>query len=81
MKFTYIGEAPNGEIEQYGNVFRPNEPVDVTDEAAIEKLKAHKFFEAVNDSDAPATKNKGGRPKKIVTEQPESENDGDANGN
>jgi hypothetical protein len=76
MKFRYIGEAPNGPIEQYGHVFAPGELVDVTDEAAIGKLKAHKFFEA--DGDGSSMKNKGGRPRKLATT--ESETDGNAIG-
>lgn len=76
MKFKYTGEAPNGPIEQYGHTFAQGESVDVTDETAIAKFKAHKFFEA-DGEDAPA-KNKGGRPKKTITA--ESETDGNADG-
>jgi hypothetical protein len=75
MKFRYIGEAPNGPIEQYGYTFTPGEAVDVTDEAAVRKLKVHKFFEA--ESDGASLKNKGGRMRKSATE---SDTDGNAIG-
>lgn len=71
MKFRYIGEAPNGPIEQYGHIFTPGEAVEVTDETAVRKLKAHKFFEA--DSDDAPVRNKGGRSRKV-------ESDGDTIG-
>lgn len=52
MKFIYTGEAPTGSIRQYDHDFVPGEPVEVTDPTAIEKLKSHKFFDAVEE---PAT--------------------------
>lgn len=41
MKFMYVGE---GTTEAFGIVFNAGEPVEVTDEYAIRKLKAHHLF-------------------------------------
>lgn len=49
-KFRYIGEAPNGSIEQYGVTFKPGEASEVTDALAIRKLSGNPFFEAVADA-------------------------------
>lgn len=65
MKFKYIGEYPDGQIEQYGVVFKAGEASDVDDEWAVRKLLGNPFFEAVGETDE-APKNKGGRPRKMV---------------
>ena len=78
MKFRYTGEAPEGQIEQYGVVFRPGEVSDVEDAFAIAKLKGNAFFEAVGDEptvDEPVKK-RPGRPKKDMTH--DKPDDGDA---
>lgn len=65
MKFRYIGECPEGTITQYDVTFRPGEASEVTDETAIRKLSANRFFEAVDAAPAEAEKRGPGRPPKV----------------
>ena len=50
MKFMYIGE---GETEAFGTKFKAGEAVEVTDEHAIRKLKAHHLFTHNEEPEAP----------------------------
>ncbi len=73
MKFKFIGTEPS---DFMGFQWYPGTEHDVTDEHAVKKLSGSVLFECV--SGAEPVKNKGGRPKKVVT--PESEpNVDDAN--
>lgn len=55
----YLDEA-TPHVEWLGYAFTAGVPVDVTDEAHLEMIKANSFF-ALDDSDA-ATKPRRGRP-------------------
>jgi hypothetical protein len=65
MRFRYVGEAPDGSIEQYGYRFTPGQETDVSDEGAIRKLSGNRFFVAAGESveDVPAPKRRGRPPK------------------
>lgn len=71
MKFTYIGEAPAGEIELYGFIWKPNLPVDVSGAEAwvVDRLSRHPFFVTgdVKPVEQPPVKRGPGRPPKVVT--------------
>ena len=70
MRFRYIGEAPNGSIEQYGVRFIPGQASEVTDELAVKKLLGNRFFEALGQdvpTDHPQPKRRG-RPPKVRPE-------------
>lgn len=64
MKFTYIGEAPNGFIELYGARFVPGEAVEVTDAMAMRKLGNHSLFVASSEPTAPAEPEPKRKPRK-----------------
>lgn len=66
MIFRFIGQEMS---EIFGFKWFPGTEHDVTDEHAIKKLTGSALFDGV--SEAEPVKNKGGRPKKVVT--PESE--------
>jgi hypothetical protein len=81
MKFVYVGEAPNGSIQQYGYTFTPGQMVEVDDPAVAAKLARNHFFKqarrvvaaaepAEPEQEAPKPK---GRPKKV---KPEDNGDG-----
>lgn len=66
MKFKYVGEAPDGFIEQYGARFVPGQATDVTEEWAIAKLLGNRFFVVADEGEAPPKRR--GRPPKIKPE-------------
>lgn len=68
MRFRYVGEAPNGSIEQYGYKFTPGQETDVADEFAIRKLSGNPAFVAVGEpvEDVPAPKRRGRPPNKVA---------------
>lgn len=75
MKFKYIGDEIT---EWFGLKWLPNEAHDVTDAHAIGKLTNSALFEVVSDAvtfEALPPKNKGGRPRKIVTVEAEPNGD------
>lgn len=61
MRFRFIGNGDNdpGKVTLAGVEFPKGEPVDVTSEWLIDKLKSNSHFEAVR-----------GRPKKDDQDQP-----------
>lgn len=75
MNFKYIGDEIT---EWFGFKWLPNGEHDVTDAHAIGKLTNSVIFEAVREDatfEALPPKNKGGRPRKIVTVEAEPNGD------
>ena len=69
MRFRYLGDKDD--MTAFGYDFSGGSQPDVTDPQAIKKLSGNRFFEAVEQvtmqegsGEMPA-KNKGGRPRKV----------------